>query len=141
MDDPFAMRLVQGVGHLSADRRDLADIWRLIVDAGRKRLARHVLHRDEMCAAGVPDLVDVRDVGVCHRRGGLSFLPEAAEPVAILRHSIGEDFQGHVAAQARVLREVDVAHPARAKEPEDFVRTEPRTGGKGHSRCPRLYGQ
>ena len=45
----------------------------------------------------------------------------------------GQDLDRHLAAEPRVRGPVDLAHAAAAEAASDFVRTEPRAGGKAHS--------
>jgi hypothetical protein len=75
-------------------------------------------------AIGLADLVDVRDVGVIEGGDGVGFLFEAMQPVFVLAELRREQLDGNRASQLSILREVDLTHPARAQQREDFVATE-----------------
>ena len=62
----------------------------------------------------------------------LRFTLEAREPVGIEGEDVGEDFQRDIAIELRVSRAIDLAHAARAKRGNDFVRPESSAGSKGH---------
>ena len=51
---------------------------------------------------------------------------------AVARELCGQDLEGHVAAQARVARAVDLAHASGAERPQDLVDAEARAGRDGH---------
>ena len=51
---------------------------------------------------------------------------------ASVANEIREDFQGHVPAQLRVARAVDLAHAADANRRDDLIRTQASTGGQPH---------
>ena len=61
------------------------------------------------------------------------FLLESAQRLGIIDQRPREDFDRHVAGEARVLRAIDLAHPAGADGGNDFVGAERRTGGE-HAR-------
>jgi hypothetical protein len=54
-------------------------------------------------------------------RGGAGFTLETFNRAAILGGLFGQKFQSDAAAQARVFRVVDHAHPTAAKFVEDFI--------------------
>ena len=45
---------------------------------------------------------------------GLSFLLEAAQPFCVSGESCGQHLDGYITIELRVLRAIDLAHPARA---------------------------
>ncbi len=55
-------------------------------------------------------------------RAGLAL--EAGAPVGIGRNTLRQDLDRDVAAEPRVARAVDLAHPSGPNEADDFVRTE-----------------
>ena len=89
-----------------------------------QRLALDELHRDVGKRARGADLVDRDDVGMVERRHRSGFLLEAPDPVGLGGHRLGQDLEGHVAAEPRVVRPVDLPHAARAEAPADGVGTE-----------------
>ena len=67
------------------------------------------------------DFVNVRDVGMIQRGGGLGFALEAFHAAAILRHGGRKHFQRDVAVQARVGGEIDLTHAAFTQARDDAV--------------------
>src|SRR5579864_4416034 len=57
----------------------------------------------------------------------LGFAREALEAIRIRGEEIRQDLDGDIAVERRVLRAVDLAHPAGAELGNDFVRTDVRT--------------
>jgi hypothetical protein len=53
----------------------------------------------------------------------LGFLLGAPQPLAVLSQRAGQNFDRHLAAQARVLRAIHFARPARADGRFNFERT------------------
>ena len=66
------------------------------------------------------------------RRGSPRFLLEALQAFRIGGERGRQHFDGHVAAEPRVARAVDLAHPAGANEREDIVGAEASAGSQGH---------
>src|SRR5579864_1901162 len=62
----------------------------------------------------------------------LGFAREALEAIRIRGEEIRQDLDGDIAVERRVLRAVDLAHPAGAELGNDFVRTDVGTRRKGH---------
>jgi len=61
-------------------------------------------------------------------------LAEARQPVRILGHAVRERFQCDVAAEPCIPGPVHLAHPARAEQAHDRVRTELGSRSEGHAR-------
>ena len=57
-------------------------------------------------------------------------LLEASQALRVLRVGFGQQLERDLASEARVLREVDLAHPAPAEQGEDFVRAEELSDGQ-----------
>jgi len=53
------------------------------------------------------------------------------EPIGILRESLGQDLDRHLALQVRIARAIHLAHPAGAKGGQDFIRAETNAGLQG----------
>ena len=56
--------------------------------------------------------------------GGPGLLLEALQAVLVGGQLLGDDLDGHVAAEARVVGAVDLAHAARAERRDDLVRAD-----------------
>ncbi len=97
-----------------------------------QRLAFEELLDDVGRAVVLADVVDGGDVGVVPDPGSLRLLLEAAQAVGVGGEGGGEDLDGDVAAEAWVLRAVDLSHAARADGGEDLVGAEPGAGCQGH---------
>ena len=67
-------------------------------------------------------------------------LSKRADSVPVLEELLRQDLQRDVAVEARVLRPVDLPHPARPEGREDLVRTEAGTGGERHEDVRKVYG-
>ena len=55
-----------------------------------------------------------------------------AQAIGVLRERRRQHLDRHLAPEPRVLRPVDLAHPARAERREDLVGAELRSGGERH---------
>jgi hypothetical protein len=95
-----------------------------------ERAADHALHREVRDLALLPHREDRHDAGVVQARDGFDLAPEpraAAREVVVL----GPDqLERHLAAEARLLREIDDAHPA-AAEPAEQAEVAERVGEGG----------
>jgi hypothetical protein len=79
-----------------------------------------------------PERVDGENVGVGHRRQQTGFALETHQPFGIRPTQIREDLDGDVATEPRIVRAVHFAHPARAKDADDFIGAEARTDAQPH---------
>ena len=77
-----------------------------------------------MRAARFLQPVNRGDVGMIQRSQHLRFALEAGEPLRIMRKRFGHDFDGHGAPELRVMRLIDLSHPARTNGADDVVRAE-----------------
>ena len=121
MDDPLGVRRLERVGDLDPDLEELPELEGPAPDPLGQRLALEQLHRDEVLALVLVDLVDRADAGVVERRGGARLALEALERGRVLRHLRGQELQRDVAAELRVLGLVDDAHAAAAELRSDPV--------------------
>ena len=81
----------------------------------RQRLALEQLHRDEVLALVLVDLVDGADPGVVEGGSGAGLALEALERGRVLRHLRGQELERDVAAELRVLGLVHDAHARRCR--------------------------
>src|SRR5215471_3498259 len=89
-----------------------------------QRLPIDELHRDEVHAVALTDLVNVRNVGVIERRGGGGLLLEAAHSISIGSKVGRQYFQRDFAVQASILSQINLTHPAYADLRADFITAE-----------------
>ena len=86
-----------------------------------ERLALQQLHRDEVLALVLVDLVDRADPGVVEGGGRPGLALETLERGLVLRHVRGQELERDVAAELRVLRLVHDAHAPAAELGRDPV--------------------
>ena len=66
------------------------------------------------------------------RSGSAGLLFEPLEPLGVGGECRGQNFDGDVAAEPRVAGAIDLAHAAGAKQADDFIRAEARSGSERH---------
>ena len=123
MDDAALVRGIERVGNLSrrspAPRRS-ACAAALASDAGDDLAPASAPSTSSSTSAWTPSMlfepVDRRDVGMIERRKHARFALEARQPIGIERNAARQDLQRDVAAELRVVRAIDLAHPADAEE-------------------------
>jgi len=121
VDDAFAVRDVEGVGHLDAEIQQGRKLDRPPADPLAQRLPLEQLHHDEMLPGVLADVVDHADVGVGERRGRARLALEALDGARVLRHLERQELERHGTAEAGVLGLVDDAHPSAAELLDDSV--------------------
>ena len=94
------------------------------MNLGAQRDSIDKLHRDEVSALTLTNFIDVRNVRMIERGGRLRLLSKTAHPVLIRSKLGGKNLQGDFAIEFSVLRQINLAHPARANFRADFVATE-----------------
>ena len=77
-----------------------------------------------------PDVVQLADVRMVKGRDRPRFVFESTQAIRVIGHRRGENLHGDCAIKPRVAGFVDLAHPARAKERDDFVRAQPPAGSQ-----------
>ena len=123
MNDPLFVRGGQRVRDLRADLQRFVDLQRAALEARRQGLAVQELH-DEIVGGAFPaDVVQRADVRVVERGDGAGLALEPFTNLGVFGKVRGEDLDRDVAPQARVLRPVDLPHPAGAQRADDLVGT------------------
>jgi len=89
----------------------------------RQRRPFHQFHHQII----LPDVVEMADIGMVERRDGSRFLAEAVAEL------FGSDFDGYLAADARIAGAIDFSHPAFAEFGSNLVRSYARSGRQRHS--------
>ena len=74
----------QCLGGFHAHSKDVLQRHRRRIELTPQRFAAHVLHGDERMAVLFAGLIDLADVGMVERRGGLRLTKEAAARVFLL---------------------------------------------------------
>ncbi len=116
MNDARVVRLCESFGNVLQHAQEFRKLFVFVANLVAQRHAIDVFHRDEVEAVCFADLVDVCDVWMIERRGRRRLLFEAAHPILVQSELGRQDFQRDFAIQARVLSEVDFAHPTCAEE-------------------------
>ena len=128
MDDAVRVRGREPVGDGEADLDGLPPRERAAERAVPQSLAQGLaleqLGDREGDAARGAHVVDVEDVRVREGRHGARFALEPRACDRVERESLGKDLDGDFAAEPRVARAVDLAHPAGADRRQDFVGSE-----------------
>ncbi len=134
--DPLPVRLVQRVRDLRPVPQRLLERQRALGQAIGKRLALEQLHHQVLDAVRVADVVQRADVRVRQLRNRLRFplepLPDLRRRRQVLRQHLHRDRP----LQPRVLRLVNLAHPASADRRDDLVRAQARSGGEAQTISP-----
>ncbi len=138
VDDPLAVRVVEGTGHVAQERRRLARGERRAPHPVGQGAAPHEAHGHPGPPALDPVGVDRDDVGVLQLRRDARLLAEALGEGGVVEELRGQDLQGHAAVERGVVRLVDGGHAAPAERGDDAVRSECRSGLEVHEgRLPR----
>jgi len=95
-------------------------------------LALDILHRHEVNAVALADVVDDDDVRVVQAGGQLRFAREAQAPIGVGGKLRGQDLEGDVSIEPGIAGPVDLAHASAAKGGDDLVHADQRPRGKGH---------
>ena len=94
-------------------------------DALGERLAVDQLEDERANPIALVHAVDRADVRVIERREQQGLAIEPRAPLRAGRPHIGEDLDRHVAPKRRVVRLIDLAHPAGAEQRLNRVRSDP----------------
>ena len=124
MDDALFMGRIQPVGDLARHREDARQrhrIFGLSGDHASQRRPLDQFHDQRRCAAGLVEAKYLRDVRMIERGQHPRFPLERHQPLAIAGHGDGEDLDRDVALEPRVVRAIDLAHPARSQDADDVV--------------------
>ena len=120
--DAPGVRRLEGVGDLDAHGEQVLQVERRTPRHHLcERLAFEQLHDDEVLPLVLLDREDRADAGMVQRRGGARLALEALERRSVLGELGGQELQRDAAAEARVLRLVDDAHPAASEAAHDGV--------------------
>jgi hypothetical protein len=134
MDDAFAVGAVERVADLDRDRQRFSH-WnhRRSTQPIRERLAFEILEHQVVEVSVAADVVNGTDVRIVQRGNDPRFVLEALPRFRIGRERAGEHLDGNRAIETGVTRAIDLAHAARAKRGDDFVRTKTRACFERHA--------
>src|ERR1700693_363277 len=132
MNYPVAVRRVERSRHLDPDRKKLRERKRTFVQPIGERLTFEQLHDEVLDAVLRAHVVNGADMRMRERRDRSCLAFESSLQVRAVREMGREDLDRHISSETRVLRFVDLPHPARAERREDLVGAEARPGGERH---------
>ena len=121
VDDVLLVGLVQRFGRFQRDLQGVELAEGPSRQSLPERLPFDVLHDDAAGVAEVEQFMDAADVGMVQRRRQPGFLQQAFAGGEIVAEAAGQDLDGDLAVQERVLREEDFPHPAFAELAGDAV--------------------
>src|SRR5688500_16366024 len=116
------MRSIQRVRDLSRDGQRIARGHRPTAQPIGQRLAVDELQHERWHAAGLFEPVDGADVRMIEGREHARFAVEPRHPLAVRREYGWQYLDRDITAKLRVVRAIDLAHPALADERRDPVR-------------------
>ena len=138
MDDPFAVRHVDGAGQRLDERGRLARGPGLAVQPVRQAAALDPLQGQERPAFVAADLVDLHDVGVLHPRRQLRLQPETQLLGGRRELARQHHLQGRQPVEAPVPRLVHHPHAPAPDLGQDVVVPDLPGGGENHRRGFRV---
>jgi hypothetical protein len=112
---------IEPVRDLDCQIENLVCLERLSLNTVLEGAALQVLHRDEVPAFILVDIIDGADVGMIQSGGCLSLASESLERARVRRHIFRQEFQGDKTAEFGVLGLVDDPHPPAAQLLDDPV--------------------
>ena len=122
VEDALLVRRVQARAELARDLDGLVDGETPDpLEQRREVLAVHVLHREEVAAFDLADVVDAADVRVRDLPREPDLGVEAREEALVRGDRLGQELQGDGLSELQVVGAVDLAHAALAEEPDDAV--------------------
>src|SRR5437868_15504401 len=94
VDDARGMRFCESFSYVLQVAQKLRKIGLLLMNQLTQRQTINEFHRDEVHDISFTNFVDVRDVRMIQRGGGLRLLSETPHPVFIRRDFEWQNFQG-----------------------------------------------
>ena len=121
-----SVRGAQGSGDLPAKADQHVDRAGFV--QGVQRVTLYELHHNKAAGFRFTDLVNGDDVRMIECRDRFGFLLEAAHAVGILGEFGGQELDGNLAFELRVLGKPDFAHAPGAERRDDSVMRDRRVG-------------
>ena len=112
MHDARRMRARQTVGHLDRDPQRFRQSHAAARNQSVERTARDKLHRDEVRAISLRNLMNRDDIRMAERRGRPRLLHKAPPPLRIRHLARQQQLERHEPVELRIARLVDHAHAA-----------------------------
>ena len=132
VDDPLVVRRLERLRRSRARWRVPRQPAAALSRSARQRLAVDQLEHEETLAVRFLEAVNAADMRVVQSGEDLRFTAKPRQALRIVRDAVGQSLQRNVAAEIRVPRPVDLAHPAGAEQRHDLVGAKARAGGERH---------
>jgi len=91
------------------------------VEQASQVFAVDILHRDEVGAFPIADVVDAADVRMRDLPPEADFVVEEIELGCVLRQRGGEELERDLLAEFQIVRAVNLAHPAGSEDADDAI--------------------
>ena len=124
MDDSAVMRRLQRLGDLGADSQRISNRQPSVREHLRQLRSFNQFEHQRVCPVELLETVYRPDVRVIDRREDSRFTFEALKPIRIVSPGGGKHFQRDIAAEARVVCAIDLAHSAGAECGHNHVRAD-----------------
>ena len=122
VDDAAVGGFAQGGGHLPDDGQAHLHIGRALAgNVLRQVLPFDIFLGDVMEVVNQPDFVNLHDVGLHQRRGGLGFHVEPADVGIVGGQFPFEHFERHLAAERTLLGQIHIGHRPATQPPQQAI--------------------
>src|SRR5262245_23191401 len=123
MDDPLAVRCIDGFSNLAHNRQRLVERNRTLCDAIGERRTFDQLQDESPNTVDFFQSINLGDVRMIERREELRLTVEACKAFRVEREQRRKHLDRDIAFQPRIARAIDLSHSARAKFASYFVGT------------------
>ena len=131
--DPFFVRRRESMRDLQRDVDGFARRNRSAIEAFAERFTFQQLADEKRGAVGVADVVDRQQIRMIEHACGARFLLESLQTLLVAERHRGQNFDGHIAAEASVGGAINRAHTPLADPSGNPVRPEHRVFLENHS--------
>ena len=130
----MAMRRVQRIGNLNRVLYGLRGQQRSVLEPAGECLTVQVLHHQVIDPVLMANIVQRADMGMAQAGDGLGLTVEPFAQLRITGEVLGQNLDGDVAIEARILGAIDLAHSSGAESRHDLVGAKTHADGKRHCR-------
>ena len=121
VDDAFGVGGIERIGDLDGKVNNLLGRERAAANAHIQGHAFEQLHGDKTPTGVFADFIDGTNIGMIQGGGGASLALETLEGLWVMGQFIGQELEGHMAAELEILGFEDHTHPAAAQLADDAV--------------------
>ena len=124
VDDALLVRRLERLRDLARDHECLQNRQRTQGQTLGERGAFHEFEDEAADAVGLLQPVDRANLRMVQRRQDPRFAFEVRKPLRVCKEDVRDNLDCDISAQLRVVSAVNLAHPARADQSQDLVRTD-----------------